>query len=186
MRRRRQLDALRTMSGSTVGQQAAGDVVRRDADGRTGLHYAAADDAHRYISLLLLAGADANAADSHGLTPLHFACERGPLSAAKTLLDSGADVDSVSDWGNTPRREATLRGCTGLTPGPTLPELSRALRPEKYTRSRAQHALGADQRRTGQRRRSRASRSPRRAHEYTWTFRPETWQRRLPDPRDGL
>jgi ankyrin repeat protein len=49
--------------------------IKRDADGWTALHYAAAAHKVKIVRQLLQLGADPDAADGvHGLRPLHLAC----------------------------------------------------------------------------------------------------------------
>jgi len=66
------------------------DVRRRDAVGRTALHYAAGTSASA-VELLLAHGADESARDIDGRTPLHAAINRGNAASALRLSAAGAD-----------------------------------------------------------------------------------------------
>lgn len=73
-----------------------------DADGRTALHYAAADGDVRVVERLLDAGADPNAPDRNGWTPLHFAAQASAADAVAALLRAGATTEPRDQFGNTP------------------------------------------------------------------------------------
>ena len=81
------------------------DVMSRDEDGGTPLHYAANLGTPANIQALLAAGADVMARDEGGRTPLHWAarclqhCETGGIQA---LLDAGADAKAKNKEGKTP------------------------------------------------------------------------------------
>lgn len=82
----------------------SGDSVNnRDEDGNTALHYACFGVPHsgenRIVSVLVEAGALADARDNMGRTPLMLACNSSDISAARFLLSHGANVNSQSDSG---------------------------------------------------------------------------------------
>lgn len=71
-------------------------------DGRTELHYAAADGDADRVRELLGEGLDPRAADVSGWTPLHFAAQRHVPAIVNLLLEAGADVNAQDEHGNTP------------------------------------------------------------------------------------
>ena len=77
---------------------------RRETDGRTALHQAAAQYAPspEVIDALAKAGANANAADNKGWTPLHIAVEGGHPAAVKALLEAGANPNAMTASGAVP------------------------------------------------------------------------------------
>jgi uncharacterized protein len=70
-------------------------------DGRTELHYAAADADAPRVRKLLARGLDPSAADASGWTPLHFAAQSHSAAVLEILLDAGAKVDAQDKHGNT-------------------------------------------------------------------------------------
>jgi hypothetical protein len=78
------------------------DVRRRDAVGRTALHYAARAGASA-VELLLRHGADIHAINDDGTTPLHVAIQHGTMEAAVRLCEAGADPDRIDLDGVSPR-----------------------------------------------------------------------------------
>jgi ankyrin repeat protein len=77
------------------------DVNARQGDGATALHWAVHLDHPELVSLLLTAGAKADAADDTGITPLYLAClnRRGPMVQA--LLNAGANANAALVTGET-------------------------------------------------------------------------------------
>lgn len=69
------------------------DPNTRDSQGRSFLHYAAAQDNAELIKYLVKAGADTDAADNTGVCPLHLAVKSKKVYALDTLLDCGANPD---------------------------------------------------------------------------------------------
>ena len=61
-------------------------------------------------TVLLRAGADANAANTWGSTPLHYAAYGNHLECVRVLLEGGARLDVVDQDGRTPRQDAEGRG----------------------------------------------------------------------------
>jgi len=76
--------------------------TRPDREGRTALHYAAADGLTQMAALLLKHGADSAAKDLHNITPLHFAVKAYAPAIAKMLIIEGAEVDAPDHEGSTP------------------------------------------------------------------------------------
>ncbi|MET8779048.1 ankyrin repeat domain-containing protein [Nocardia sp. NPDC004654] len=79
--------------------------VYRDREGRTDLHYAAADtegDNHTRVAELLASGLDPNDRDNDGVTPLHGAAQYHGLDTARVLLDADAEVNAQDNQGDTP------------------------------------------------------------------------------------
>ncbi len=75
-----------------VEQKAAADAPQ--ADGTTGLHWAARWDDLDSARLLLDAGADPTLSNRAGITPLYLAALNGSAPMIKALLDSGADPNT--------------------------------------------------------------------------------------------
>lgn len=73
-----------------------------DREGRTSLHYAAADGLTQMAALLLKHGAKSDAKDLHQITPLHFAVKAYAPAIAHLLIIDGAEVDAPDHEGNTP------------------------------------------------------------------------------------
>jgi len=73
-----------------------------DPEGRSQLHYAAAENDAALVSSLISRGEDVNLKDKQGFTPLHMAAQESSLQAADLLLQHGAYVDSPNTFGNTP------------------------------------------------------------------------------------
>jgi uncharacterized protein len=74
-----------------------GDVDEALADGRTALHFAAADGDLELVSLLIGAGANVGAGTRIGsYTPLHMASRRGHAEVVRALLKAGADPQAAT------------------------------------------------------------------------------------------
>lgn len=87
------------------------DVNAPQADGMTALHWAAAHDDAATASLLIKAGANANAVTSVGrVTPLSLACVNGDPAVVKIMLGGGAQVNSTLADGATPLMTAAASG----------------------------------------------------------------------------
>lgn len=71
-----------------------------DRQGRTALHYAAADGDAAEVQRLLDAGAQANLQDASGWSPLHFAAQARSAECVEALLQAGADVSLRDAHGN--------------------------------------------------------------------------------------
>ena len=81
-----------TTSDVKAKLDAGADVMGRDEDGITALHYAARWGTPENIQALLKAGADVMARSKRGFTPLHYAAWYGKKSGViETLLEAGAD-----------------------------------------------------------------------------------------------
>ena len=89
-------DAVRVLlKGSGTGPVI---VNATEADGTTGLHWAARVDDLETVRLLLQAGADAKAVNRYGVSPLSLAAMNGNAAMIEALLDAGADANaSLSD-----------------------------------------------------------------------------------------
>jgi hypothetical protein len=74
----------------------------RDGDGATPLHCAAFAGHVMATKLLIVAGADLNAADVDGATALHKACARGHVAVIEVLMAADASRDARDHRGQTP------------------------------------------------------------------------------------
>ena len=83
-----------------MAKALVGDPNRRDQDGRTPLHEAAAGALLNWLNALIGAGADPNVRDKDGRTPLHDAELSPPCVDA--LIAAGADTNTRDRDGNTP------------------------------------------------------------------------------------
>jgi len=81
-----------------------------NALGNTPLHAAAAGRRRRAVELLLVAGADANAADADGHTALHIAAQNGDVEMVRMLLGFGALPQAGAQDGRTPLALAEQAG----------------------------------------------------------------------------
>jgi len=97
-------------------------IHKRDTDGRTMLHAAAAADREDILKLLLEAGADINTGDypdtakfyTRLMTPLHRAVCSNSKSCVEVLLAAGADLHAKNGIGETPLQIAAGRGYTEI------------------------------------------------------------------------
>ena len=80
-----------------------GDPNKRDRNGRTPLHEAAAGTLLNWLKALIQAGADPNVRDKDGRTPLHEA--QFNQQCVDVLIAAGADPDTRDKNGNTPEIE---------------------------------------------------------------------------------
>ncbi len=80
--------------------------------GTTPLHVAATVGDSEMVALLVVCGADVNAADGEGCTALHMAIKRGHIALFESLLSYGADATKRDDKGRTPLDCATHDRCT--------------------------------------------------------------------------
>jgi ankyrin repeat protein len=83
-------------------------VATVDREGRTSLHYAAAQGDAARVAQLLAEGADPMLRDRQGWTPLHFAAQAYSVDVATKLLEAGAEVDAQDAHGNTPLLRAVF------------------------------------------------------------------------------
>ena len=79
-----------------------------DCEGRSELHYAAAEGDLEAVKRLVTGGCDVNLQDKSGWTPLHFAAQARSESVTRYLIGRGAIVDAVDSNGNTPLLKATF------------------------------------------------------------------------------
>jgi cytohesin len=105
--------------GRTGGWMAA-----RDADGRTALHWAAAQGSIRMVAFLVGRGAESDAEDAAGLTVLDWAAMACEREVARTLLEAGARPSKVPGCPSPPVHPVhpALDGAVGKRTG-TLSEL---------------------------------------------------------------
>ena len=82
------------------------DPNAEDEEGWTPLHYAAWEDAHRTVEVLLdnrrTSRVKINSKDEEGWTPLHYAAEQDARQTVKVLLAKGADPNVKGKNGATP------------------------------------------------------------------------------------
>ena len=72
------------------------DVNRKNRDGYTALHLAAANNKHHIVKVLLSHGADINTNNCDDYArPIDWAANRGHLLTVKILLENGATINSV-------------------------------------------------------------------------------------------
>jgi ankyrin repeat protein/mono/diheme cytochrome c family protein len=95
-------DAVHRRDAARIRSMLAGqpDVLARDGDGNTALHWAALNGDSRLVKELLKSGALATATNHVGATPLLYAV--GNVDSARALLESGAEVNRASKFGTTP------------------------------------------------------------------------------------
>lgn len=98
------------------------DVNKPDDTGNFALHYAAAADHTKCVSIMLSKGANPNVTNKLRETPLHKAAARGALRTAKLLVNNGANVNAIDKEGKAPRQVAVALGgkpelIDVLTPG---------------------------------------------------------------------
>jgi ankyrin repeat protein len=92
---------------------AGTDIMARDAEGATPLHFASIYGTNELIQTLLSLGADISARNECDSAPLHFAASRGTVETIKALLDGGADIMALEADGWTPlHRAATCFDCS--------------------------------------------------------------------------
>lgn len=86
------------------------DLKLKSADGRTALHFMAANDVWSLISTMIKYGANVNSKDNRGLTPLHTAALSGHQKCVRKLLDLKAEVNCSSNVGQTALHFAVYEG----------------------------------------------------------------------------
>ena len=86
------------------------DVNAAQADGATGLHWAAYYGDAELASFLLDSGADFAATNRNGSTPLWLAATRGDAAVISALLDAGADPEEALPLGRRPLMLAARAG----------------------------------------------------------------------------
>ena len=80
--------------------QQGADPNAAQADGLTGLHWAALNDELWIAEMLLYAGATVSPVTRvGGYTPLHLASQSGHGEVARTLLEAGADANAYTTTG---------------------------------------------------------------------------------------
>jgi ankyrin repeat protein len=105
-------DAVMRQDASRLEQliAAKADVNSTQADGSTGLHWAAYHGDTRAATDLLKAHANPNVRTDTGVTPLILACESGNTELVRLLLKSGADPNQSLSHGETPLMMAARTG----------------------------------------------------------------------------
>jgi ankyrin repeat protein len=100
---RQLFDALRAQDPETAlyALSAGADVMAREPDGTTPLHYAAHYGDVRLVTAFLKAKADPDAANEFGAKPLAEAAVSGNAEVIRLLLKAGADVESPNPEGQT-------------------------------------------------------------------------------------
>jgi ankyrin repeat protein len=94
------------------------NVSAADSQGNTALHYAAAADHAKSVSILIAKGATVDARNKQNETPLHRAAARGSFRSAKFLVSKGASLEAKDNEGNMPRSLAQNQELRDLlTPG---------------------------------------------------------------------
>ncbi len=79
---------------------------KKDVNGETALHFAAAKNDPFAIKMLVKEGAEVDAINKVGDTPLHLAVKEGKASAFKELIEQNADVNAKNAAGNPPLHQA--------------------------------------------------------------------------------
>jgi ankyrin repeat protein len=99
--------------------------------GSTPLHFAALQPNPEVLSILLNAGANANALNYYHESPLHWAVKAGNAEIVSLLLEAGARPDSLDGDDKSPVDWAIQEGQTQLLPllgAPNSPILRRRFR----------------------------------------------------------
>lgn len=86
------------------------DVNRPEGDGATALHWAAYHGNVEILSLLIGAGARADAANDLAITPLAIAADNSHAPIVERLLELGANPNAASETGVTPLMRAARTG----------------------------------------------------------------------------
>ena len=81
---------------------AKAEIEAKDNDGKTPLHWAAAEGHEEATRALLNAGAKIEAKGNDGKTPLHWAAVAGHKKTTRALLNAGADRKAKDNDGKTP------------------------------------------------------------------------------------
>lgn len=87
------------------------NVIKRDGQGKSLLHYACLNNDVKRAKALMDQGADVNAKDNQDITPLHLACAEGHLNIVKLLYQHGALVNILgTPLAETPLHQACRNG----------------------------------------------------------------------------
>jgi ankyrin repeat protein len=82
--------------------QAGANIACCDEEGRSALHYSAANGQLDIAAFLLQSGAAVEALDKDGATPLFLAAAHGQAQLAELFVTSGAEINVVTKEGTTP------------------------------------------------------------------------------------
>ncbi|KAG2205093.1 hypothetical protein INT47_002187 [Mucor saturninus] len=87
------------------------NVIKRDGQGKSLLHYACLNNQVDKANALIDQGADVNAKDNQDITPLHLSCAQGHLNIVKLLYGQGALVNILgTPLAETPLHQACRNG----------------------------------------------------------------------------
>ena len=108
----RLVDAAKAADATRVGALLSQgvDATTPQADGATGLHWAAHWDDAPMADALLQAGAAVDAPNDFGVTPLWLACVNGSAAMVGTLLTAGANANAALPSGETVLMTAARTG----------------------------------------------------------------------------
>lgn len=114
------LTSLHTVMLAEPGPVTPGQDVRGAGEKKEAEHSAQYSEAKkpairvRLTKLLLLHGADVNAAEAQGKRPLHLAAMKGRTGVLDLLFEAGADVRATDRFGHTPLHVAALYNQTSV------------------------------------------------------------------------
>lgn len=107
-------DLLELFLNTNLMKQKGGEFLEHPEKGEWGgtpLHSATAGGHMSTVSILLAAGANANAKTrGRDLTALHYASSKGYGDIARKLIEAGADVNAKDASGNAPAHRAASQG----------------------------------------------------------------------------
>ena len=109
------LDAVRNGDNEAVQKllQSKTDINLAAADGTTALHWAAHESDTALVNLLLVHGANPDAANDYGITPLWLACTNQNADMVQKLLQADANPNTALWTGETVLMNCAQTGTTG-------------------------------------------------------------------------